>query len=236
MPNTLCFLPIRHIVFVVYPGFELPDVAGPSSVFNNANRASRVPEERPFYRVVLSSGAGGGISSNSGIVVETRPISDIACEDIDTVLVAGAEREPCCKPWPIRNSSRRCPQWPEMRDGSAPSAPAPSFSPHSACSMAVAFKRGRQSSHRPRQHFLPDRAFGIAPQMEARTRSGCHEALTKWRSRSASWFRADTPPPSASEVLVHAHQAMSFATSRHSSGPACRLVSEAVKKLPIRAR
>lgn len=85
---------MHHVVFVVYPGFELLDVAGPSSVFNNANRASSVREEPQFYRIDLASGRGDGVTSSSGVGVETRAVADVFSEDVGTMLVAGAEREP----------------------------------------------------------------------------------------------------------------------------------------------
>ena len=93
MTKIWYFLPMHRIVFIVYPGFELLDVAGPSSVFNNANRAREMRDEPQFYRLDLAS-AGGEVTSSSGITVETHAIASLACEDIHTVLVAGAERQP----------------------------------------------------------------------------------------------------------------------------------------------
>jgi len=84
---------MRHVAFVVYPGFEILDVAGPSSVFGNANRASGVPRDR-HYRISLVSARGGTVQSSSAVGVETRAISEVAAEAIDTLLVVGAEREP----------------------------------------------------------------------------------------------------------------------------------------------
>lgn len=85
---------MRSIVFIVYPGFELLDVSGPVSVFNNANRALAMREEPAFYRIDLASGSGGLVPSSSSIAVETHLIADCSGEPIDTLLVAGAEREP----------------------------------------------------------------------------------------------------------------------------------------------
>ena len=94
MTKIWYFLPVRRIVFIVYPGFELLDVSGPTSVFNNANRALATREEPRCYGVDLVSTGGGPVWSSSGIVVETRRIADLSSETIDTLLVAGAEREP----------------------------------------------------------------------------------------------------------------------------------------------
>jgi len=94
MTKTWYFLPMRPIVFVVYPGFELLDVSGPASVFNNTNRALATREEPRCYGIDLVSAGGGLVRSSSGIVVETRRIADSSSEAVDTLLVAGAEREP----------------------------------------------------------------------------------------------------------------------------------------------
>jgi len=88
---------MRHIVFVIYPGFELLDMSGPVSVFNGANRANRSMEahEEPLcYGVDLVSAAGGPVASSSGVIVETLGIEGLRAAAIDTLLVAGAEREP----------------------------------------------------------------------------------------------------------------------------------------------
>ena len=84
---------MRHIVFVVYPGFELLDVSGPVAVFNGVNRALAARGETHFYAVDLVSPGGGPVTSSSGIVVETRHIAGFRSETIDTLLVAGAERQ-----------------------------------------------------------------------------------------------------------------------------------------------
>lgn len=85
---------MHHVAFVVYPGFELLDVAGPASVFNGANRALRQRGTSDFYKVLLISAGGGSIESSSGIMLETRPIAELRPAEAGTVLVAGAEREP----------------------------------------------------------------------------------------------------------------------------------------------
>lgn len=85
---------MHHVAFIVYPGFELLDVSGPASVFNGANRALRERDRPDFYKVVTASALGGGIESSSGITIETRPIGDLRPAESQTMLVAGAEREP----------------------------------------------------------------------------------------------------------------------------------------------
>lgn len=84
---------MHHVAFVVYPGFELLDMSGPASVFTGANRSLGLREKSPFYAVDLVSLAGGSVTSSSGVVVETQSLGDRTRKPVDTILVAGAERE-----------------------------------------------------------------------------------------------------------------------------------------------
>lgn len=84
---------MHHVVFVVYPGFELLDTSGPVSVFTSANRALGLSDRPPFYAIDLVSAAGGPVTSSSGVAVQTQSLEDRAREAADTLLVAGAERE-----------------------------------------------------------------------------------------------------------------------------------------------
>ena len=85
---------MRRVAFAVYPGFEILDVSGPSAAFNSANRALAAASKKRVYEIDVLSGAGGPVTSSSGIVVETRRIDEHAGHSIDTLLVAGAEQEP----------------------------------------------------------------------------------------------------------------------------------------------
>lgn len=85
---------MHSVIFVTYPGFELLDASGPASVFNGANRALGQQGKPAFYQVTLVSAGGGTVESSSGIIVDTRAISDLDPGEAHTVLVAGAEREP----------------------------------------------------------------------------------------------------------------------------------------------
>lgn len=85
---------MHQVAFVVYPGFELLDVSGPTSVFSGANRALGRRGKPAFYKVGLASAEGGAIESSSGVAVETAAIAGLRPGDVQTVLVAGAEREP----------------------------------------------------------------------------------------------------------------------------------------------
>jgi transcriptional regulator GlxA family with amidase domain len=84
---------MHHVAFVVYPGFELLDMSGPVSVFTSANRTLGLSEKPPNYAIDLVSATGGPVTSCSGVTVETQNLEEIACKPVDTLLVAGAERE-----------------------------------------------------------------------------------------------------------------------------------------------
>lgn len=85
---------MHRVAFLVYPGFELLDVSGPAAVFTGANRALGQHGRPAVYAVVLVSAAGGTVESSSGIAVETRPVTEVRSGEVQTMLVAGAEREP----------------------------------------------------------------------------------------------------------------------------------------------
>lgn len=85
---------MHRVAFLVYPGFELLDVSGPAAVFTGANRALGQHGRPAVYAVVLVSAAGGTVESSSGIAVETRPVTEVRPGEVQTMLVAGAEREP----------------------------------------------------------------------------------------------------------------------------------------------
>jgi transcriptional regulator GlxA family with amidase domain len=84
---------MHHVAFIVYPGFELLDTAGPTSVFNGANRALGQQGRPAYYKIGLVSAEGGAVESSSGIAVETRCIGELRPGEAQTVLIAGAERE-----------------------------------------------------------------------------------------------------------------------------------------------
>lgn len=85
---------MRKLVFIVYPGFELLDMSGPAAAFNNANRALVAVGQPRCYDLALASAKGDLVESSSGAAVDTHCFAAVASEGIDTLLVAGAEREP----------------------------------------------------------------------------------------------------------------------------------------------
>lgn len=84
---------MHRIALVVYPGFELLDVSGPASVFNGANRTMQSRGGSAFYDITLLSADGGVIPSSSGVALDTQQIAGVRPGQVQTVLIAGAERE-----------------------------------------------------------------------------------------------------------------------------------------------
>ena len=79
----------RRIYFVVYPGFEILDLSGPSSVFSAANMITG----RTIYQVEVVSADGGPITCAAGPILLSRAIAEVAPGPKDTLFVVGAEQE-----------------------------------------------------------------------------------------------------------------------------------------------
>lgn len=75
----------RRIVFLVFDGFELLDMAGPSAVFATANTLSR----KALYEVICASPKHAATTS-SGLAMSTQLIKAFPIRATDTVLVMGA--------------------------------------------------------------------------------------------------------------------------------------------------
>ncbi len=78
----------KTVVIVAFPGVQLLDVAGPSSVF------SAVEREHPgSYNLIVASPRGGTVATNSGITLaDTRSLAELPAV-IDTVLIAGGAED-----------------------------------------------------------------------------------------------------------------------------------------------
>ncbi|MBW9267734.1 MAG: DJ-1/PfpI family protein [Candidatus Thiodiazotropha sp. (ex. Lucinisca nassula)] len=80
----------RRIIFIVYHGIELLDVAGPAAVFSAANAISG----GSLYSIKVVSPVSGSVLSNSGLSLSSEPITGFKFTASDTVFVVGAyERE-----------------------------------------------------------------------------------------------------------------------------------------------
>ena len=73
------------MVLVVFPGTKLLDVAGPLQVFQDA----RSTNGEPAYKITLASLAGGPITTDTCIMLDTISFRSLTQSVIDTVLVSG---------------------------------------------------------------------------------------------------------------------------------------------------
>src|SRR5262245_32541866 len=74
---------MRRVAIVIHPGFQLLDVAGPTSAFEIAERF------RPgSYDLRLLAPGGGPVESSSGVTLSTRSLRQGAH---DTIVVSGGE-------------------------------------------------------------------------------------------------------------------------------------------------
>lgn len=77
----------RLVVFVVYPGVKLLDVAGPLQVFADAARAGGA---MPAYRTKIASREGGRVPTDTPVSLASTALAELPrAEPIDTLLVAG---------------------------------------------------------------------------------------------------------------------------------------------------
>lgn len=72
------------LVFVLFPGFQLLDAAGPVAAFEMANR-----QAPGTYEVVLASRHGGAIESSAGPTLLATVFADV--READTVIVVGGD-------------------------------------------------------------------------------------------------------------------------------------------------
>jgi transcriptional regulator GlxA family with amidase domain len=93
MTKTWHFLPMHHVAFSIYQGFELLDMSGPASVFDGANHVLAQSGKPPFYAIDIVSAEGGLVTSSSGIAVHSLDRGELASRSVDTLLVMGAQRE-----------------------------------------------------------------------------------------------------------------------------------------------
>jgi transcriptional regulator GlxA family with amidase domain len=90
--KPLSCAPTRHVVLLVYDGFNLLDLSGPLQTFATANRLACGGPGEPPYRLTVASAGGGPIASGADIAVATEPVEALDEASIDTLLVAGGCR------------------------------------------------------------------------------------------------------------------------------------------------
>ncbi|MEM9333069.1 MAG: GlxA family transcriptional regulator [Pseudomonadota bacterium] len=77
----------RNVVFFVYPGIKLLDLAGPMQVFNDTRHGS---DNAPAYRTVLVSVEGLEVPTDTSVCLRTDPYGEVG-EPIDTLVVVGGK-------------------------------------------------------------------------------------------------------------------------------------------------
>ena len=74
----------RHIAFLIYPGFQLLDAAGPIAAFEIAARYSS-----GGYTLRVIAAEPGPVTSSSGVPLQAQALG--SARDIDTLIVAGGD-------------------------------------------------------------------------------------------------------------------------------------------------
>lgn len=91
----------RDIEFLIYPDFQLLDLAGPLAAFQMAGYDLDLP---PYRLRVLSAG-GGPIRSSVGVAVQSEPIADPPRDTL--IVVGGAGSRPAERVGPLLDFARR---------------------------------------------------------------------------------------------------------------------------------
>jgi transcriptional regulator GlxA family with amidase domain len=81
--------PPRLVMIVLFDGCRLLDFSGPAAVFSCANELHTFP----LYELHLVSTDGGQVRTDSGIEVQTAALSDFSQQKIDTIMVAGGDKQ-----------------------------------------------------------------------------------------------------------------------------------------------
>jgi transcriptional regulator GlxA family with amidase domain len=77
------------VVTVVFKHAQMLDIAGPADAFALVQRF----DPRLLYEVCCVSADGGPVLLSNGLSIETRALKRVRLDSIDTLVVAGAERE-----------------------------------------------------------------------------------------------------------------------------------------------
>ena len=85
----------RHVVVLLYPGFQPLDVVGPHEVLAGANQAlDHLDRHDPRYRVELVAAAEGPVASESGLAIHAAGPLPTPAAPTDTLLVPGGNSAP----------------------------------------------------------------------------------------------------------------------------------------------
>ena len=72
------------IGFFIFPSFQLPDLSGPLTAFELAQRFHGVSA----YKLKVLSLHGGPIESSSGMIMMSEPLEQVDC---DTLFIIGSD-------------------------------------------------------------------------------------------------------------------------------------------------
>jgi transcriptional regulator GlxA family with amidase domain len=89
----------RLVIIVLFDGCRLLDFSGPAAVFTSANELHKYP----LYELHLASTDGGAVLTDSGIEVKTRALNDFTGREIDTIMVAGGDKQAI-----LRQNNNQC--------------------------------------------------------------------------------------------------------------------------------
>ncbi|MEO9903666.1 GlxA family transcriptional regulator [Nisaea sp.] len=82
----------KSVLFVVYPNIVLLDLSGPLQVFTHARET---PQSEPHYRTSVASLAGGAVSTNTIIRIDSDPLENWLNQNtvvsIDTLVIVGGD-------------------------------------------------------------------------------------------------------------------------------------------------
>lgn len=78
---------LRKVVLVAYDGAKLMDICGPMQAFSEA----RFDDGRRAYDLVLASEAGGPITTDTGVTLQTAALDTTVLRAVDTLLVSGGD-------------------------------------------------------------------------------------------------------------------------------------------------
>ncbi|RQR37816.1 GlxA family transcriptional regulator [Burkholderia sp. Bp9142] len=77
----------RKVVLVIFSGAKLLDITGPIQVFTEAH----LKNGAPAYKIEIASEAGGLVTTDSGVVLQSVPLESVFADAVDTLLIAGGD-------------------------------------------------------------------------------------------------------------------------------------------------
>ena len=90
--------PARRIAIVAFPGVTLLDISGPAQVFAELE-AIELPG--PGYALSYLSAAGGLVTTDVGMMVDTASVDGVRPDEVDTLVIPGGPGI-----WEMRNDAR----------------------------------------------------------------------------------------------------------------------------------